>query len=48
MSVSELHEITLNRAKEEPVPASFPGVVLFLYQNNLRNASIKITIYSMI
>jgi len=48
MSDAELHEITFNRAKEEPVPASFPGVVLLIYQNNLRSASTKITIYSMI
>jgi hypothetical protein len=37
-----LHEITFNRAKEEPVPASFPGVVLLFYQNNLWSASTKI------
>ena len=42
MSDPELHEITFNRAKEEPVPASFPGVVLFFYQKNLRSASAKI------
>jgi hypothetical protein len=42
MSVSELHEITLNRAKEEPVPALFPGVVLLFYQNDLWTASMKI------
>jgi hypothetical protein len=38
----ELHGITFNRAKEEPVPASFPGVVLLFYQNNLWSASTKI------
>jgi hypothetical protein len=43
MSDPALHEITLNRAKEEPVAASFPGVVLFFYQNNLWSASTKIT-----
>ena len=48
MSDPELHEITFNRAKEEPVPASFPGVALIFYQNDLRTASMKITIYSMI
>jgi hypothetical protein len=31
MSASESHEITLNRAKEEPVPASFPGVAFIFY-----------------
>ena len=41
MSDPELHEITFNRAKEEPVPASFPGVVLFFYQNDLWIASTK-------
>jgi hypothetical protein len=44
MSASELHEITLNRAKEEPVPASFPGVVLLFYQNNLWSASTKVAL----
>jgi hypothetical protein len=38
----ELHEITFYRAKEEPVPASFPGVVLLFYQNDLWSASTKI------
>jgi hypothetical protein len=42
MSDPELHEITFNRAKEEPVSASFPGVVLLFYQNNLWTASTKI------
>jgi hypothetical protein len=42
MSDPESHEITLNRAKEEPVPASFPGVFLLFYQNDLRSASTKI------
>jgi len=42
MSDPALHEITLNRAKEEPVHASFPGVVLLFYQNNLWSASMKI------
>jgi hypothetical protein len=42
MSDPELHEITLYRAKEEPVPSSFLGVVLLFYQNNLRTASTKI------
>jgi len=41
MSDPESHEITLNRAKEEPVPASFPGVVLLFYQNDLWTASTK-------
>jgi hypothetical protein len=41
MSDPELHEITLYRAKEEPVPSSFLGVVLFFYQNDLRTASTK-------
>ena len=44
MSDPELHEITLYRAKEEPVPSSFLGVVLFFYQNNLRAASTKIVL----
>jgi hypothetical protein len=44
MSDPESHEITLNRAKEEPVPASFPGVVLLFYQNNLWSASTKIAL----
>jgi hypothetical protein len=35
MSDPALHEITLNRAKEEPVAASFPGVALIFYQNGL-------------
>jgi hypothetical protein len=39
-----LHEITFNRAKEEPVPASFPGVVLLFYQTNLWSASTKIAL----
>jgi hypothetical protein len=30
MSIPESHEITLNRAKEEPVPASFPGGFILL------------------
>jgi hypothetical protein len=42
MSDPALHEITFNRAKEEPVPASFSGVVLFFYQNDLWSASTKI------
>jgi hypothetical protein len=42
MSDLALHEITLDRAKEEPVPASFSGVVLLFYQNDLRSASMKI------
>jgi hypothetical protein len=42
MSIPESHEITLNPAKEEPVPASFPGVVLLFYQKNLWSASMKI------
>jgi hypothetical protein len=42
MSDPELHEITLNRAKVEPVPSSFLGVVLFFYQNDLWTASTKI------
>jgi hypothetical protein len=41
ISDSELHEITFNRAKEEPVAASFPGVVLLFYQNDLWTASTK-------
>jgi hypothetical protein len=41
MSDPESHEITLNRAKEEPVPASFPGVFLLFYQNDLWTASTK-------
>jgi hypothetical protein len=48
MSDSELHKITINRAKEEPVPASFLGVVLLFYQNNLRTASTKIMVCSII
>jgi hypothetical protein len=48
LSDPALHEITFHRAQEEPVPASFPGVVFFLYPNELRKASTKITIYSMI
>jgi hypothetical protein len=42
MSDPALHEVTLYRAKEEPVPASFSGVVLLFYQNDLRTASMKI------
>ena len=42
MSDPALHEITLNRAKEEPVPAWFPGVFLLFYQNDLWTASMKI------
>ena len=41
MSDPELHEITLYRAKEEPVPSSFLGVVLLFYQNDLWTASTK-------
>lgn len=47
ISDAELHEITFNRAKEEPVPASFPGVVLLFYQNNLWSASTKIAPYGV-
>jgi hypothetical protein len=47
MSDPELHEITFNRAKEEPVPASFSGVVLLSYQNNLCTASTKIAPYGV-
>jgi hypothetical protein len=48
MSDPELHEITLYRAKEEPVPSSFLGVVLLFYQNDLWTASTKITVCSII
>jgi len=48
VSDPELHEITLNRAKVEPVPSSFLGVVLLFYQNDLWTASTKIRVCSII
>jgi hypothetical protein len=47
MSDPELHEIT-SIAPKWTGSASFPGVVLFLYQKGLRNASRKIAFYGMI
>jgi hypothetical protein len=47
MSDPELHEIT-SIAPKWTGSASFPGVLSFLYQKGLRNASKKITIYGMI
>jgi hypothetical protein len=47
MSDPELHEITSIAPKWDPHWA-IPGVALFLYQNDLWNASTKIAVCSIV